>query len=72
MDALTMAFTASNIFGKAHTGNIGSSVPIDFRQWISLSRNDFHDSSLVYKGGKWGVSQLSEASSEENVFGKNQ
>ena len=70
MDALTMAFTASNLFGKAFTPvTLEVLFPSTLASGFPCQEMIF---TIVYKGGKWGVSQLSEASSEENVFGKNQ
>ena len=66
-----MAFTASNLFGKAFTPvTLEVLFPSTFASGFPCQEMIF---TIVYKGGKWGgVSQLSEASSEENVFGKNQ
>ena len=51
-------------FGKAYTGNIEALFPSIFASAFPFT--------IVYKGGKWGIGQLSKASWDENVFGKNQ
>ena len=64
-----MAFTASNLFGKAFTPvTLEVLFPSTFASGFLCQRNDFHDSLQK----KRGVRELSEGSWGKNVFGKNQ
>ena len=68
MDALTMAFTASNIFGKAFTPvTLEVLFPSTFASGFPCQEMIF---TIVYKGGKWGLASSLKQARRKTYLGK--